>query len=202
MARRGLSQVLDAATAVARCGAVGLVRDAEYLPAATAVDLVLVGADVFDLEDGDGIGRLLTRFGHARVVVLVADDAPARLVALLCQGADGVVPRAIEPAALVRALCGVARGEVALPRSWLGRVVEALRLGAPVAGDDRLAALSAREREVLAELLRGRSNAAIARRLGLKESTVKTHVSSILHKTGSRSRFALSASASPASASA
>jgi DNA-binding NarL/FixJ family response regulator len=73
-------------------------------------------------------------------------------------------------------------------------VVAALRGSATATGRaDWLTRLSPREQDVLTEIGRGRSNAEIAQRLGLKKSTVKTHVSSILRKSDTRSRFALQA---------
>lgn len=81
----------------------------------------------------------------------------------------------LDVATLVDSLATVARGGTALDPD----VVSAL-LGRQA--QDRLAGLSAREREVLGLVAAGRSNAAIARDLGVTEKTVETHISSILTK--------------------
>lgn len=191
MARLGLSQVLGSASQIEVVGAVGMVQEAEYLPASTAVDVVLIGEDVPDMDGMDGISRLMTRFVAARVVVLSADSSSANLTAALRHGADGYLPRDISAEALVRAVQGVAQGEVSVPRTMLRGLVEALRGEQVDVTPNMLASLSTRERDVFQEMTWGRSNAEIALRLGLKGSTVKTHVSNILRKTGTRSRFAL-----------
>lgn len=83
---------------------------------------------------------------------------------------------------------------MALPRGLTRLLAEAIRISATLLLDKGgIGRLSQRERDVLVELSYGRTNAEIARRLGMSESTVKTHVSSILRKTGSRSRFSLQA---------
>lgn len=61
-------------------------------------------------------------------------------------------------------------------------------LALSIAGNCEASPLTQREREVLLELLRGRSNAAIAARLGISPSTVKNHIYSIFQKTGAGSR--------------
>ena len=63
---------------------------------------------------------------------------------------------------------------------------QAPRVG--VGADARLAALTAREREVLVLMAHGMSNGDITQKLFLSEATVRTHVSRILMKTGSRDR--------------
>jgi DNA-binding NarL/FixJ family response regulator len=52
----------------------------------------------------------------------------------------------------------------------------------------RASTLTAREREILGLVARGESSAAIARHLGLAESTIKTHLANIYRKTGARNR--------------
>lgn len=70
----------------------------------------------------------------------------------------------------------VAAGGSALDPEVVARLINARRV------DDPLAALTTREREVLALIAEGRTNVGIARRLWLTERTVETHVSSILAK--------------------
>jgi two-component system nitrate/nitrite response regulator NarL len=203
MARRGLTQILTADPGLRVTGSVARIDEAEYLSAATPVEVILAGGDVPDMHGRHGIARLLTRFAAARVVVLSDDLSPLSITTALQAGADGYLPRTIAAGALVRSLQGVRRGETALSRALVHVVVTALRAGGPVTSTaDLLTFLSPREREVMLEMSRGRSNAEIAADFGLSASTVKTHVTNILRKTGTRTRYALQPAASPASASA
>jgi DNA-binding NarL/FixJ family response regulator len=162
------------------------------LPPTTPADIVLVTSDLPDKVTTDGVRRIVRRFPHARVVIMGSDDAPDTAIAALRAGADGYLPRTISPDGLTRALASLARGEAALPRALTQPLVEALRATTPGPVDvARARQLSPRERQVLTELARGRFNAEIAALLGLSETTVKTHVSNVLRKTGVRSRFNL-----------
>jgi DNA-binding NarL/FixJ family response regulator len=84
-------------------------------------------------------------------------------------GASGFVHAEMMPDQLLRALAVAARGELVAPRELLGYV-----LSRDHSGD--LAALSARQREILGYVVEGLSNAEIARRLYLSESTIKQHL--------------------------
>ena len=88
-------------------------------------------------------------------------------------GAAGLVYKDVEPQALAGAIRAVHAGHVVLPPD----VAAALS-----ATGTEPRTLTPRERDVLGELARGRSNREIARALGLSEKTVKTHVSNILAK--------------------
>lgn len=193
--RVGLERMLASTPGMQVTGAAGTIAEAEQLPASTQADVVLCGTDITDLHGTQGVGRLLARFLSAQIVMLGPDTEPGLVIACFRAGADGYLTRNISPEGLVRALRGIEQYEVPLPRSLTYLLVEALRFTTPVPSMDEgaLSRLSPREREVVLEISRGRSNAEIAQRLGVSESTVKTHVSNILRKTGSRSRFVLQA---------
>lgn len=91
---------------------------------------------------------------------------------------------------LIAAVRTLAAGDAVLSPGVTRRVIEAF--GSVPAADPevarRLAALSAREVEVLRLLARGRSNAEIAHELFVSEATAKTHVSNLLTKLGLRDR--------------
>lgn len=194
--RTGLERMLNVEAGIEVTGCVATVTAAEQLPPATPADLVLAGADVVDMEVTVGIGRLLTRFPEAHVVMLGPENDPGLVVGAFRAGADGYLTRSIPVAGLVRAIRGLEHSEVPLPRNLTALLVEAVRYSAPVSSDGVFSQLSPREREVLTLISRGCSNLQIAARLHLSESTVKTHVSSILRKTGSRSRHLLQAAKS------
>ena len=99
-------------------------------------------------------------------------------VPLVASGAFGYLlkDRVLRVDDFLDAVCRVADGGSALDPDVVGALL------APTRGDDELAALSAREREVLALVAEGRTNAGIARRLVLAERTVETHMRAIFQK--------------------
>ncbi|HEY6737217.1 MAG TPA: response regulator transcription factor, partial [Actinopolymorphaceae bacterium] len=113
-----------------------------------------------------------------RVLVLTSFTEPSSVVPALRAGAAGYLFKDVDPDALAQSIRAVRSGQVLLEPE----VATALLNGE--SADERAAALTDREREVLAEIARGRSNREIARALVLSEKTVKTHVSSILAKLG------------------
>ncbi len=95
------------------------------------------------------------------------------------------------PHALAAAIRAVHAGHVLLHPDVARLLIAALPYAGTLGADGNAAPrdrLTARELEVLAELARGRSNREIARKLGLAEKTVKTHVSAILGKLGVQDR--------------
>jgi DNA-binding NarL/FixJ family response regulator len=121
----------------------------------------------------------------ARVLVLTSVTEPASASLAVRSGAAGVLYKDVDPDALVRAIRSVHDGHVLLAPEAAGNLVRAGSGGGAVSGLD---ALTSREREVLAEIAKGRSNREIARALTVSEKTVKAHVSSVLAKLGVQDR--------------
>jgi DNA-binding NarL/FixJ family response regulator len=141
---------------------------------ASRPDVILMDLKMPGL-DGVGAIRALAG-GPARILVITSFTDASHVVPAIRAGAAGCVYKDVEPAALANAIRSVYAGHVVIPPG----VASALMAGD--AGTDRLSHLTARERDVLDELARGRSNREIAKALRLAEKTVKTHVSSILMK--------------------
>jgi DNA-binding NarL/FixJ family response regulator len=152
--------------------AVRLTRELD--PDVLLLDLKLPGLD------GMGVLSQLMSLGtRTRVLVLTSAAGPSGPAMALQAGAAGFLYKDVDPDALVRAIRAVYDGNTVLAPEAAGLV--AARPGADVRG---IAALTAREHEVLALLADGRSNREIARSLRITEKTVKTHVSAVLAKLG------------------
>jgi DNA-binding NarL/FixJ family response regulator len=124
------------------------------------------------------------------VVILTTFGEDEYILRALDGGATGFLLKTGDPRELVAGVRAAADGAAYLSPRVTKRVLTRLRPGAlrPGPGGDRTAALSGREREVLALLGAGLSNSEIGRRLHLTEGTVKTHVSAILTRLGVRNR--------------
>lgn len=118
-----------------------------------------------------------------RVVMLTVYDDEQYVLRALRSGAAGYLTKQIGAEELLAQLRRVLAGEIALDPALAGRVaLSAARLTRGEFWPGAHLGLSQRESEVLALLVQGASNKAIATRLTLGEETVKTHVASILRK--------------------
>ncbi len=125
------------------------------------------------------------------VLVLTTFEDDEVLAGALRAGAAGFLLKGVPAEDLQRAVRTVAAGDSWLDPAVTGRVLATYRDGgAPVRPGDQVALLTPREREVLALVGAGLSNAEIAERLTLGEGTVKTHVGHVFAKLGLRDRAA------------
>ena len=158
-------------------GEAALRAAAELEPDVVLMDLVMPVLDGVAAIEG-----LRARGSTARVIVLTSFLDEDKVLPAVRAGAAGYLLKDVAPAELVGAIRTVDRGEALLHPAVAARVLQELTAGAGRA--ERHDALTAREREVLALVARGRANKAIAFELGVAEKTVKTHVGNILAKLG------------------
>ncbi|UWX77332.1 response regulator transcription factor [Arthrobacter jinronghuae] len=168
----------------------GAVRMARALrPDVVLMDLRMPGMD------GIAATAEITGEGLSAVLVLTTFDIDEYVFAALRAGAAGFLLKSVEPAELVRAVQSVADGDSVLSPEVTGRLISAFvqspvtaPAAAMAAGNIAAEPLTAREEAVLACIGEGLSNQQISRRLGIAETTVKTHVSRVLAKLGVSSR--------------
>ncbi len=190
LVRAGFSVILTAADGIA---VVGEAADGEAAVAQTAAhqpDVVLMDIRMPGM-DGLEATRILTKARPApKVVMLTTFDLDDYVYEALRAGASGFLLKDSPRADLIAAVRIAASGEAMLAPSVTRRLIEAFARRPPEMSPapSRLASVSARERDVLMLLARGRSNAEIAAALFVTEATVKTHVGSLLSKLGLRDR--------------
>ncbi|MDP9430198.1 MAG: response regulator transcription factor [Actinomycetota bacterium] len=133
--------------------------------------------------------QIIDRVRSTRVVVLTTFGQDEVVFEALRSGASGFLLKDTRPEDVLATVHAVAAGEARLDPAVTSSVVAHFRAqGPPRPGGRSLPALTAREREVLVLLARGRSNAEIGTELVVSIGTVKTHVGSVLAKLGARDR--------------
>jgi DNA-binding NarL/FixJ family response regulator len=128
-----------------------------------------------------------------RVVMLTVSNRTEDVIAALRAGAVGFLPKDTHPDRLPAALCGVLRGEAALPRTLMGRVLNEFRgFTAEIVDPVRVGEveLTGRESEILRLLHSGRSTIEISEALSLSPITVRRHISTGVAKLGVADRHA------------
>ncbi|MEU2792775.1 response regulator transcription factor [Streptomyces sp. NPDC007100] len=169
--------------------------EAVDLAARQPVDVALVDIRMPVLDGLAAIGQLVALDPKPQVVMLTTFGDEENVTRALQAGASGFLLKDEGPQELISAVRAAAAGDAVLSPGVTGHVVKRMLQGSgrigPAGGrnpDERLAALTDREREVLAMLGEGLSNLEIGRRLEIGLGTVKTHVGRILDKTGTESR--------------
>jgi DNA-binding NarL/FixJ family response regulator len=188
LVRTGLATIVDLEPdlTVVGEGADGL--DVDALVASAAPDVVLMDVRMPRLDGIAATRRLTERGDGPAVVVITTFENDDHVVDALLAGARGFVLKRATPEELLTAVRTVARTEsLVFP--------EAIRRVATAAADTPVASWAARltdrERDVLALVCQGLTNAEIAGRLVVSGETVKTHLSSLLAKSGTRHRTEL-----------
>jgi len=199
LVRTGFRMILDAEPDMEVIAEAGDGADAVRQARQLRPDVVIMDIRM-PVQDGIAATAEITAAGHARVLVLTTFHVDEHVVGALRAGASGFLLKDAQADRLLEAIRVVHAGDAivdpAVTRQLLDQFVHRL----PVPGEqqaqaaaaaDRLAGTTVREREVLALVARGLSNAEIAAELVVTETTVKTHVHHLLTKLGARDRVQL-----------
>ena len=141
-------------------------------------DIALMDLVMPRLDGIEAIRRIRDVSPETRVIVLTSFVDEGRMIPAVRAGAAGYLLKDVQPQELVRAIRTVHGGEALLHPTVVAKLMEEVAAERPDAAE----LLTAREREVLALIARGRANKLIALDLGVSEKTVKAHVSNILGK--------------------
>ncbi|MFF5989068.1 response regulator [Prauserella flavalba] len=186
--RAGIVMILSGAEGIEVVGEAADGAAAVRQARALRPDVVLMDVRMPDV-DGITATRRLVGENLAEVLVLTTFDLDEYVYGALRAGAAGFLLKSVEAPRLVEAVRLVAAGEGVVAPQVTRKLISAFARSSPApprpAG---LEHLTAREREVLACLGEGLSNAEIAAKLFIGETTVKTHVSRVLTKLHLHSR--------------
>jgi DNA-binding NarL/FixJ family response regulator len=193
LVRAGFAALLDAQDGVevvaeADTGSRALAAAVELRP-----DVVLMDIRMPEM-DGLAATRAIVSdpaLAGVRVVVLTTFELDEYVFEAIRAGASGFLVKHTEPAELVRAVRVVADGDALLSPSVTRRLVAEFAAHAKTPTAPALPDLTSREREVMALVAEGLSNAEIGERLFMSPATARTHVSRILMKLGARDRTQL-----------
>ena len=193
--RTAFSSLIDAEDDLEVVGAAADGREAVQLAARLRPDVVVMDVRM-PVMDGIEATRQITAGQDAdvrRVLILTTFDLDEYVFEALRAGASGFALKSRPLEELLTAIRTVAAGEALLAPSVTRRLIAhfAHRAPAPPKAAAGLAELTEREREVLALVARGLSNAELAETLRVSLPTAKTHVSRILTKLGARDRTQL-----------
>ncbi len=147
----------------------------------------------------DGIAAaqaILSRIPECRIIMLTTFNEEELVAQSIAAGAHGFLLKDADPEVLVGAVRDVAKGESVLASQVTGPVLEAYRTAltrGQLSAQERqgLSLVTRREMEVLSLIARGATNSEIAAEMVIAETTVKTHVSSLMSKLAARDRVAL-----------
>lgn len=188
MMRAGLTALFETEPTVTVIAAVGTPEEAVSEAARLRPDVVVMDLQFAGEFRGADATRLLRAARHPPAVLILTNyDTDRDIVSAIEAGAAGYLLKDAGPDELINAVTAAAEGHSALAPAVATRLLSRVR--------DSHSALSARELEVLGLVAEGLGNTAIARRLHLSETTVKSHLAHIYPKLGVSSRTAAVAEA-------
>ncbi len=190
--RTGLRMLLEEQGDMTIVGEAGTAREAIEAATRLKPDLVLMDIGLPDMSGIDAARELKRQQPDIAIVALTIHEDAEYFFKMLDAGATGYVPKRAAPEELLSAIDAAARGEVYLYPSLAKLLVgDYLKQEQAVKSARALDGLTAREQEVLTQLVEGESNQAIADRLGISPKTVARHRENLMRKLNLHSRAEL-----------
>ena len=168
-------------------------KEAVQLALAEHPDVLLMDVRMPVVDGIEATARITSdpRTAGVRIIILTTFDLDDYVYAGLRAGASGFLLKDVTPEDLFRAIRVVAAGDALLAPSVTRRLISEFARARPLSTPPAIGTLTEREREVLVEVGRGRSNAEIAATLHMSPATAKTHVGRLLMKLDARDRAQL-----------
>jgi DNA-binding NarL/FixJ family response regulator len=177
--RQGLAALLATTSDLELVATAGNGADAVRLAVEHRADVVVMDLSMPDTDGVAATAALADTAPDCRILVLTSFSDQVRVADALAAGADGYLLKHAEPEAILDAIREVVRGGSPLDPAAARILIDDGRVR-PGSTD----ALTAREREVLGLVATGLSNRQIARRLGISERTVKSHLHNVFQRLG------------------
>ena len=174
----GIDVIGEAAT-----GATAVAESARLAPDVVVMDIRMPGTDGIQATV-----QVVRQPAAPRVLVLTTYDTDEYVFDALAAGASGFLVKDARPEDLIDGVRVAAAGDALLAPSVTRRLIRLFTEGAAPPRDQRLDALTGRERDVLVLVAHGMSNAEIGAALHVTGNTVKTHIAHLLTKLGLRDR--------------
>ncbi|MFC5879688.1 response regulator [Streptomyces virginiae] len=189
MVRTALRVILEAEADLEVVGEAATGAEAVPLVRSLAPDVVLMDIRMPGMDGIRATEQIIATMARPpRIVVVTTFENDAHVYDALRAGAAGFLLKRADPDELIGAVRLVARGDSLLFPAAVRSLAAAHAAAAAPATAPWIARLTDREADVLRLMATGLSNHEVSERLGVGPQTVKTHVASVLTKTGSRDR--------------
>ena len=178
--RRGVASLLAAESDFEVVGQADDGRQALEMAQEQMPDVILMDISMPVMDGLEATRRIKAEIPYVRIVILTASGGERSLFEAVKLGAQGYLMKNMSPQALFSTLRGVMNGEASLSRRMAAQLMEEFARLAHAPAPS--AALTAREKDVLDGVAKGRSNKEIAATLAIAENTVKNHLKNIPEK--------------------
>ncbi len=176
--RHGLTKLLGAAADIDVVADASGGEEVAALVRSATPDVILMDLSMPEVDGVEATRRALTIRPEAKVVMLTSFSDPEQVNAALDAGAVGYILKDAAPEEIVQAVRAAGRGEAPFSPRAAGALLQ--RRAQKRIGED----LTPREREVLELVGQGLANKQISRKLGIREKTVKAHLTSVFQRIG------------------